>query len=75
MENHLLAIDFDYHLGCILYNYHEWLVDNGHLPDILLSRMITDYPSVYTRALYDYLVSASRSENAVFTGHLARDVV
>lgn len=55
MENHLLAIDFDYHLGCILYNYHEWLVDNGHLPDILLSRMITDYPSVYTRALYDYV--------------------
>lgn len=55
MENHLLAIEFDYHLGCILYNYHEWLVDNGHLPDILLGRMVTDYPSVYSRALYDYV--------------------
>ena len=55
MENHLLAIDFDYHLGCILYNYHEWLVDNGHLPDIILGRMVTDYPSVYNRALYDYV--------------------
>lgn len=36
MENHLLAIEFDYHLGCILYNYHEWLDSEGHLPDIIL---------------------------------------
>lgn len=55
MENHLLAIEFDYHLGCILYNYHEWLVDEGHLPDIVLGRMVTDYPNVYQRVLYDYI--------------------
>lgn len=55
MENHLLAIEFDVHLGRILYNYHEWLVDNGHFPDIVLSRMVTDYPSVYQRILYDYI--------------------
>lgn len=54
-ENHLLAIDFDYHLGCILYNYHEWMVDNGQMPDIVLGRMITDYPSVYQRVIYDYI--------------------
>lgn len=55
IENHLLTFDFDYHLGCILYNYHEWLVDSGQLPDVILSRMVVDYPSVYYRALYDYV--------------------
>lgn len=55
IENHLLALEFDLHIGCILYNYHEWLADNGKLPDIVLGRMITDYPSVYQRALYDYI--------------------
>ena len=55
IERHLLAIEFDCHLGCILYNYHEWLVNNAGLPDVLLGRMVTDYPSVYERALYDYI--------------------
>lgn len=50
----MLAIDFDYHLGGILYNYHDWLTNNGW-PDIILSRLITDYPSVYQRAVYDYI--------------------
>ena len=53
-ENHLLSLEFDLHLGCIIYNYHEWLMDNGHLPDIILGRMVTDYPSLYQKALYDY---------------------
>ena len=55
IENNLLAIEFDYHLGCILYNYHEWLVDNENIPDVILGRMVTDYPSVYERVLYDYV--------------------
>lgn len=55
IENHLLAIEFDYHLGCILYNYHEWLVDSGNIPDVMLGRMVTDYPSVYERVLYEYV--------------------
>jgi len=55
IEKHLLAIDFEYHLGRILYSYHDWLVKNAGLPDVILGRMITDYPSVYERVLYDYV--------------------
>lgn len=54
IDNHLLAIEFDYHLGAILYNYHDWLADNDW-PDIILSRLVTDYPSVYERVIYDYV--------------------
>ena len=54
IENHLLAIDFDCHLGRILYNHHDWLVDNG-LPDIVLGRLITDYPNLYERVMYEYI--------------------
>lgn len=54
-ENHLLAIEFDYHIGSILYNYHEWMIDHRQLPDIVLGRMITDYPSVYSKVIYDYI--------------------
>ena len=54
-DNRLLALEFDLHLGFILYNYHEWLFDNGQIPDIVLSRMIIDYPSVYQKVLYDYV--------------------
>ena len=54
-ENHLLAHDVDLYLGFILYNYHEWLFDRGELPDIILSRMVVDYPNIYNKALYDYV--------------------
>lgn len=54
IERNLLAQDLDIHIGAILYNYHEWLAENG-LPDVILGRFIVDYPALYERALYDYL--------------------
>ena len=54
IENHLLALDFEYYMGIILYNYHDWLVDNG-FPDIILGRLVTDYPNLYKRVVYDYI--------------------
>ena len=60
IDNHLLALDFDYYLGFILYNYHEWLFDCGQLPVIILSRMVMDYPNIYNKALYDYICVLKR---------------
>ena len=54
MERHLMAQEFEYHLGGILYNYHDRLIDLG-FPDIVLHRLIVDYPGIYERALYDYV--------------------
>ena len=54
IEKHLLAIEFKFHLGKILCGYHDWLVDNG-LPDIILGRLITDYPNLYERVMYEYI--------------------
>lgn len=50
----LQILEFDLHLGSILYHYHEWLLDNEELPDIILSRTVVDYPTIYYKALYDY---------------------
>ena len=54
IENKLLAQDLDIHIGAILYNYHDWLVDVG-FPDIILGRFVVDYPALYERVLYDYI--------------------
>lgn len=54
VERKLLAQDLDIHIGSILYNYHEWLTENG-LPNVILGRFIIDYPALYERALYDYI--------------------
>ena len=35
IERHLLAIEFEYHLGGILYNYHEWMFDNQQLLNLV----------------------------------------
>lgn len=39
IERHLLAQDLDIHIGQILYNYHEWLAENG-LPDVILEQVV-----------------------------------
>ena len=54
IERHLLALDFEYHLGVILYNFHDWLADVG-FPDVILGRLVMDYPNLYEKAVYDYV--------------------